>query len=77
MFDDILEYLSERLKFVENFVWRHELWKQIEHNCCFREIHKGLAALEKHSRFTKKKSILKVVSVFQSKKTNVCKILNM
>ena len=54
MFDDILEYLSERLKFVENFVWRHELWKQIEHNCCFREIHKGLAALEKHSRFTKK-----------------------
>ena len=29
MFDDILEYLSERLKFVPNFVWRHEFWKQI------------------------------------------------
>ena len=30
MFDEILVHLSERLNFLPNLVWRHELWKKIK-----------------------------------------------
>ena len=72
MFDEILVYLSERVNFVPNLVWRHELWKKIKLITADLRQYTSDSLFRKALPFYKKLrddlSLVFSVSVFQKKK---------